>query len=112
MESWTTKCAHGIAAECGFQTVVCRPRMDAGPATVFRLFGAGCDTLHVAAECGFQTVLGAESGTDMRLQAKLRGDRWDFLRWCLGNHYVVAPGDVREELLLLSKWLGITVHET
>lgn len=101
-------CASGVAAERGFQTVVCRPNIAPGPATVLRLFGAGCDSLHVAAA----DILGAESGKDMRLTAKLKGDRWEFLRWCLGNHYIVAAGDIREELQLLAEWLGITVHET
>ena len=101
-------CRSKVAEERGFQTIACRPKVSPGPATVFRLFGPGCDTLHVAQA----DILRCESGRDMRLTARLKGDRWAFLQRCHGNHYVVAAGDIREEMGLLAEWLGITIYET
>jgi hypothetical protein len=55
---------------------------------------------------------GCEQSPSLTVKVKIEGDRWDFLEQCFGNHYVVAAGDIRPELRLLSKWLGITVFET
>ncbi len=101
-------CRSQVAVERGFQTITCRPDISPGPATLFRLFGPGCDTLHVAQA----DILRCDSGRDMRLSATLRGDRWAFLDKCHGNHYVVAAGDIRTELGILAGWLGITLNET
>ncbi len=96
------------ARQQGFQTVTCRPAVRPGPATLLRLYGAACDTLHVAQA----DIVGCDTSTDLKVRARLRGDRWEFLRRCQGNHYIAAAGDIREELGLLARWCGIAIHET
>lgn len=96
------------AMEQGFDTMTCRPRLNPGPVTLLRLYGLDCDQLHVAS--GY--LLSSETTPDLSARIKLSGDRWSFLEHCFGNHYVVAPGDIRSELQLLCKWLGIKLFET
>jgi L-fucose isomerase-like protein len=97
-----------LAMEQGFETMTCRPRLEPGLVTLFRFYGQDCDKMHVA--------LGGLSSCDLssNLTVKLTvtGNRWDFLGQCFGNHYVVVAGDIRPELKLLSKWLGITIFDT
>ena len=45
-------------------------------------------------------------------KVKINGNRWDFLEQCFGNHYLAVAGDVRSELKLLCKWLGVSIFET
>ncbi len=97
-----------LARERGFETMTCRPRLENGPVTLFRLYGRECDKLHLAPG----DLLGSELSPNLTVRVKLNGDRWDFLEQCFGNHYIVAAGDIRAELKLLGKWLGITIHET
>ncbi len=54
----------------------------------------------------------SEQNPNLMVKIRLAGNRWDFLGQCSGNHYIVAPGDIRGELKLLCKWLGITLDET
>ncbi len=97
-----------LAHERGFETMTVRSPLNLGPVTVFRFYGRNCDKMHL--------TQGELSGCDLSLnqtvKIKLNGNRLDFLRECLGNHYIVVPGDIRKELMLLSKWLGITVFNT
>ena len=97
-----------LARERGFETLTCRPRLNPGPVTLFRFYGRGCDQLHLAAG----ELLSSEQSPNLTAKIRLDGDRWDFLDRCFGNHYVVAAGDLRDELKLLGKWLGIALYET
>jgi L-fucose isomerase-like protein len=97
-----------IAQERGFETMTCRPRLDRGPVTVFRFYGSECDKLHLASG----ELVECEQSPNLTAKVKIDADRWDFLDQCFGNHYLVAAGDIKRELKLLCKWLGITIFET
>jgi L-fucose isomerase-like protein len=97
-----------LALERGFETITCRPELEQGPVTVFRLYGQECDQLHLASG----ELLGSEQSPSLKVRVRVNGDRWDFLDQCFGNHYVVVAGDIRDELRLLCKWLKITISET
>lgn len=97
-----------LALERGFETVTCRPRSENGPVTLFRLYGRECDKLHLASG----ELLGSELSPNLTVKVRLKGNRWDFLEQSFGNHYIVVAGDIRGELKLLGKWLGITIYET
>jgi len=97
-----------LALERGFETVTCRPRLENGTVTLFRFYGRECDKLHLASG----ELLGSELSPNLTVKVKLNGNRWDFLEQCFGNHYIVVAGDIRSELKLLGKWLGITTFET
>jgi L-fucose isomerase-like protein len=96
------------ALEQGFETMTCRPHLENGPVTLFRFYGRECDKLHLASG----ELLDSELSPNLTVQVKLTGNRWDFLEQCFGNHYIVVAGDIRSELKLLGKWLGITIFET
>jgi L-fucose isomerase-like protein len=97
-----------LAHQRGFETITCRPSVPAGPVTLFRLYGPNYDQLHLA----LGEVTCSEQSPDLSVAVQLAGSRRDFLSQCFGNHYVVAPGDIRPELNWLAKWLGIHVSET
>jgi L-fucose isomerase-like protein len=97
-----------LAHERGFETLTCRPLLDPGPVTVFRFYGPQCDRLHLASG----KLLSCEQTPNLTARVRINGDRWEFLEQCLGNHYLVVDGDIRSELRLLCKWLGITIFET
>jgi len=97
-----------LALERGFETITCRPRLEKGPVTLFRFYGLECDKLHLA----FGELLSSEPTPNLTVKVALNGNRWDFLNQCFGNHYVMVKGDIRSELKLLGKWLGITIFET
>jgi L-fucose isomerase-like protein len=97
-----------LALERGFETLSCRPRLDQGPVTVFRFYGRECDKLHLA----WGELMSCEQSPNLTVKVRINADRWDFLDQCFGNHYVVAAGDIRSELKLLCKWLGVTIFET
>lgn len=97
-----------LARERGFDTITCRPNIDHGNVTVFRLHGWHCDKMHLA----LGEVLSCDPSPSLKIRARICCDRWDFLNHCVGNHYVLAPGDIRDELGLLCEWLGITIYET
>jgi L-fucose isomerase-like protein len=97
-----------LALERGFETLTCRPRLENGPVTLFRFYGRECDKIHFASG----ELLGSELSPNLTVQVKLKGNRWDFLEQCFGNHYIVVAGDIRSELKLLGEWLGITIFET
>jgi len=96
------------AQERGFETITCRPLLENGPVTLFRFYGRESDKLHLA----YGELLGSELSPNLTVRVKLNGNRWDFLEQCFGNHYIVVAGDIRSELKLLGKWLGITTFET
>ncbi len=97
-----------LAQERGFETITCRPALEQGPVTVFRFYGKECDKLHLA----FGELIRCDQSSNLTVQVRLSGNRWDFLDQCFGNHYLAAAGDIRDELKLLCKWLGIEVLET
>jgi len=97
-----------LAKERGFVTVTCRPKLEKGTVTLFRFYGLDCDKMHLASG----ELLACEQSPSLKVKIGITGDRWDFLEQCFGNHYVVVAGDIRKELKLLCKWLGITVFET
>ena len=92
----------------GFETMTCKPRLDPGTVTLLRLYGSGGNQLHMA----LGELINSDTSPDLKVSVRLTGDRWHFLEHCYGNHYIVAPGDVRKVLQLLCKWLGITPVET
>lgn len=97
-----------LALERGFETMTCRPPLDRGTVTIFRIYGRACDKLHLASG----ELKSSEQSPNLTVKVRINANRWDFLDQCLGNHYVVASGDIRSELKLLCKWLGITMIET
>jgi L-fucose isomerase-like protein len=97
-----------LALERGFETMTCRPCLENGPVTLFRFYGWECDKLHLASG----ELLGSELSPNLTVKVKLDSNRWNFLEQCFGNHYIVVAGDIRGELKLLGKWLGITIFET
>jgi L-fucose isomerase-like protein len=97
-----------LALERGFDTMTCRPQLERGPVTVFRFYGTECDKLHLASG----ELISCEQSPNLTVKIKINGDRWDFLEQCFGNHYLAVAGDVRSELKLLCKWLGVTIFET
>ena len=97
-----------LASERGFETATVHPRIAPGPVTLMRYYGRDCDRMHVA----FGELTGSESLPNLTVKVRLAGDRWNFLGQCSGNHYIVVSGDIRAELNLLGKWLGITIIET
>jgi L-fucose isomerase-like protein len=97
-----------LALERGFETLTCRPRLERGPVTVFRFYGQECDKLHLATG----ELVNCEQSPNLTVKVRINANRGDFLDQCFGNHYLVVAGDIRSELKLLSKWLGITIFET
>ncbi len=96
------------AMERGFETITCRPRLDPGPVTLLRFYGQDCDKMHIAKG----ELQSSEQTPSLAVKVRLDGNRWEFLAQCFGNHYILAAGDIRNELKLLCKWLGISVNET
>ena len=94
-----------LALERGFETMTCRPRLELGPVTVFRFYGQQCDRLHMSSG----DLISCEQSPNLTAKVRINADRWEFLDQCFGNHYLVVAGDIRSELRLLCKWLGITI---
>jgi L-fucose isomerase-like protein len=97
-----------LALERGFETLTCRPKVDRGPVTIFRFYGMECDKLHMASG----EMINCEQSPNLMVKVKINGNRWEFLEQCFGNHYLVVAGDIRGELKLLAKWLGVAIFET
>jgi len=93
------------AEKQGFPTLVCRPQMKRGPVTLLRLYGGACEYMHMASG----EVIGTENLKEMTVKVKIRGSRKHFIENCKGNHYVVVPGDIAEEIRLLCKWKSIAL---
>lgn len=97
-----------IAEEQGFSTVTCRPRLDNGFVTLVRLYGKKCEYMHIA--CG--EIIDLDRSNSFTASIKLSGKREDFIEECLGNHYIVASGDIRKKLYLFGKWMQINIKES
>lgn len=96
------------AQAAGFTTVTCRPNLPPGPVTLVRFYGGRCDRMHVATG----DLLGCDRSNDLTVEVRLHGGRSEFIDACLGNHYAIVPGDIREELAILCKWLEIAAVYT
>ena len=83
-----------LALERGFETMTVRPDLRPGPVTVFRFYRANCDKLHLAQG----RLAGCDRTANLTVKVALSGNRWDFLKECYGNHYVIVAGDIRKEL--------------
>jgi L-fucose isomerase-like protein len=97
-----------LAIERGFETMTCRPRLETGPVTLLRFYGLSCDKMHVA----MGELSSCDQSANLAVKVRIAGNRGDFLNQCFGNHYLLAAGDIRPELSLLTRWLGITMIET
>jgi hypothetical protein len=97
-----------LASQRGFETFTCRPQLNPGRVIVFRLYGRECDRLHLAQG----ELISCEQAPNLTVKVRIGGNRWDFLEQCFGNHYLVVAGDIRPELEILTRWLGITIYET
>ena len=89
-----------LAGERGFPTPVCRPCLQNGPVTLLRLFGSACETVHMA----LGDLIAAESRRELAVRVRLRGGGEHFIQHCRGNHYLVVPGDISEEIRLICRW--------
>ena len=96
------------AQDAGCATVACRPSIPPGPVTLARFYGERCDHMHVATG----DLLSCDRSRDLTVSVKLHGSRSVFIDECLGNHYAVVPGDIRQELAILGEWLKIDVVYT
>lgn len=97
-----------VALRQGFNTVTCRPELANGFVTMVRLYGSVCDRMHIA--CG--EIISCDRRESLTVSIKLHGDRAAFIEECTGNHYIVASGDIREELHLFANWMKINIKET
>jgi L-fucose isomerase-like protein len=95
------------AGERGFPTPVCRPQMKKRPVILLRLFGGACEYVHMATG----ELISAESLREMTVKVRLRGSSKHFVEHCKGNHYLVVPGDVTEEIRLIGKWKCMQLFE-
>ncbi|MCL5994622.1 MAG: hypothetical protein M1546_01035, partial [Chloroflexi bacterium] len=86
---------------------MCIPNPPAGEITLSRLYGQGCDQLHVA--CG--TVLDADIRDRLKIHIRLHNPD-GFMEQVCGNHYVLSHGDLRPEIRLLCEWLKLRLTET
>ncbi|MFH0962576.1 MAG: hypothetical protein V2A58_01045 [Planctomycetota bacterium] len=84
-----------------------RPVIPKGPGTLFLICGRGLDTMHIAQG----HIAGTESQESLSLRVGLAGDGGAFCAHLNGNHYLVMPGDHREELAGLADLLGLRVVE-
>ncbi len=96
------------ASERGFPTPVCRPQLAPGPVTLLRVYGASCQTVHMARG----ELIDAESQREMVVRVRICGNRRHFVDHCTGNHYVVVPGDVAEEIRLIARWKGMELFDS
>jgi L-fucose isomerase-like protein len=89
------------------QLVMCKPQLARGPVTLTRLHGAGCNQLHLA----LGDIVEAEDDDRPIVHIRLRNPK-AFLDEVCGNHYLVTYDDLREQLKLLVRWLGLELLET
>lgn len=92
----------------GFESITCRPRLEPGPVTIFRFYGRNCDKIHLTTG----DLVSTDPSSTLTVKVRLAGSPSNFIQVCAGNHYVVVHGDIRPELEVLARWLGITILET
>jgi L-fucose isomerase-like protein len=86
---------------------ICIPQIPPGDTTVTRLYGRALDHMHLS----YGEIVGSDTSERLIVHVRLN-DPDAFMDEISGNHYVLTPGDLRPQLQLLCKWLGVTVHET
>lgn len=91
----------------GCPTLVCRPQLKRGPVTLLRLCGRAGERMHMASG----ELIGSENLREMTVRVRVRGSRKHFVENCRGNHYVVAPGDITEEIRLLCQWKSMALAD-
>ncbi len=87
--------------------VHCRPEIPLTTVTIFRLYGKYIDKIHATTG----TVVGYDLSKALQIKVKIDNPR-AFVDSVVGNHYVIAFGDLRSQLRQLSEWLGIKYIET
>ncbi len=88
--------------------VHCRPKVPEGKiVTVFRIYGRLFDTIYAT----LGRVVSSSISKGVEFKVKIDNPR-EFINYTTGNHFVVAFGDIRHELKLLSEWLKIKYIET
>ncbi len=96
------------ASERGFPTPVCRPQLAPGPVTLLRVFGGACQTVHMARG----ELVTSESLREMTVRVRICGSRKHFFDHCTGNHYVVVPGHLAEEIRQICQWKGMELFDS
>ena len=96
------------ARSFGFETATCRPKPAPGPVTLLRWYGMDCDHMHVARG----DLLGFDRTAGLAVSIKLKGERREFIDHCLGNHYLIVPGDITRELSIFCNWMNVELLET
>jgi len=90
--------------EKGFPAPTCYPEVKRGVVTVLRLYGRKKMFLHmVKGELIDNSIYQGK----FMVKVNLNTDRKKFIEDCLGNHYVIVPANVEEEMKLLCNWLDI-----
>jgi len=87
----------------------CRPKIPKGePATLVRLLGKKANRLHLS----FGKIEDCDIEEQVKVILRLNGDPKKFIEYAMGNHYVMALGDLREKLKIFCRRLNIEVIET
>jgi L-fucose isomerase-like protein len=88
---------------------MCRPRLTSDlEVTLVRLYGINLDKLHVARG----RITASDAKGQLNIKIKLHGGRTAFINHMSGNHYIIVPGDIREDLGILAENLKIQILES
>ncbi len=87
---------------------VCKPQIPPGPVTIFRLFGRNLDKIHLT----MGELASYEFDPALKVNVKVTGDVKKFVKNVSGNHYLLVPGNIKEELYELCDWLKVQIIET
>lgn len=87
--------------------VHCRPEIPLTTVTIFRIYGKLVDKIHVT----HGNVVSYDLSKALQMNVRIDNPS-GFVEEVVGNHYVLAFGDIREELKLISNWLGMKYVET
>jgi L-fucose isomerase-like protein len=88
---------------------MCRPKLQEGKeVTLLRLYGSHMDKMHFA----LGNVVSCLNQTTLDIRIRLVGGKDAFIRNISGNHYIVASGDIRNDLKVLCEQMGIEAIES
>ncbi len=87
--------------------VHCRPEIPLTEVTIFRIYGGLIDKIHITRG----NVVSYDIGKALQINVKIDNPS-GFVKEVAGNHYVIAFGNISEEVKLISEWLGIKYIET
>jgi L-fucose isomerase-like protein len=88
---------------------MCRPQLQEGKeVTLLRLYGSHMDKMHFA----LGKIVSCLNDTTLYLKIKLVGGKDTFIQNISGNHYIVAAGDIRNDLRVLCKEMKIDAIES